>query len=233
MSSHPRPSAAHAGLGSCLLLLSACGTTYVPACEDTPHPVSDDTELPTGFTVADIVAGIPSDLAVPGAWYDGRSAEVTITATRASGPVEWVESREILLEKRGGPPFSKSYLLLAVECDDHLRLPVELVLRTDDGELDIHEPVTARTSGMLISETADLRVELHDDSGQIEGMPLWDEHFDDRVSPEGEPLVPSAAFVYLSIDDTTVRGSAGWSGEATLRGSHMSWAESLIDFGTP
>lgn len=211
--------------------LTGCGTVVSSACEETAREVADDEVLPTGTTVAELAAAWFAPLQLPARWHDGRATELSIFVARGDGPAEWVDLETVTIERRGGPPFSKAYLLVHPICEDHVRYPVDLSVLSEDGDLDVHERAIAQVG---LSGVADAtRIELEAGVDDLPGMPSFDEAFGDEISADGEPLVPERAFLRVESAADAVRAAAGWSGAHVLDdGTGVGWTRILVDGDT-
>lgn len=218
-----------------LVLVAGCGRTVSSTCEETAREVADDELLPTGATVAELAAAWFAPVQIPARWHDDRVTELSISAARADGTAEWVDLEAVTVETRGGPPFSKTHLLMQVTCHDHVRFPVDLSVVSEDGDLDVHDRATARVELVGPSEVEQARIELEAGPEGIAGMPAFHDTFGDARGDDGEPLAPDASFVrvkWSAPDD--VSATAGWSGSYVRDdGAGVGWVEILVSGGAP
>jgi len=227
-----RASVARSALALALLGTAAgCGTTYMPSCEDTVRVVTDDEMLPIGLTVADLSADLATGRQAPGLWADDTPTTVSFSATRGEGAAEWIESEPITVEERGGPPFSKTYPMIAVLCAARARIPIDLSLTTDDGELAIQHGAWATASEPKWSDGTSLTVDIDEEPGAIGGLPAFDDWFGDETTEHGEPLVPDRETVTVTVMDEAIQGLIGWSGEYRMGDSHVGWSQTLLSVG--
>lgn len=213
-----------------LTLVSGCGGTWRPSCEQFVEPVDDDEVLPSGRTVAGILAEVGATQHVATTWPDGSPADVSVTTRRGAGPAEWVRQEPISVKVSNKPLLGRATQLIAVTCNDHLRFPAEVSMESDDDTVTVSDaPATATTASLPPEEGLYLRVSTTAD--EVAGLPPFDDHFGGETTRDGDPLVPDYEFATIDYLEDDTAGSLGWGGDTELDdGTHMSWARRLLDW---
>lgn len=205
-----------------LSLLPGCfQTVSVPTCDEQVTPVADDEPTPQG-TAAELLSLVVGLFEEP-AWLEDETGVVaTVQIERGEGTAEHVdlEHATTTTRKLG---FGHMTLTWRPECEDYVRVPVQLALATDDGSIDLALEGSARSGGGV--EYAALGPAVH------VRVP-----FDSSGMPEPEGLDRSEwteqeAFVNVDFSDEGTSGRAGWSGDGVNDNSSMArylltWPES-------
>ncbi|MEZ4234696.1 MAG: hypothetical protein R3F59_00715 [Myxococcota bacterium] len=201
-----------------LVPLAGClGSVHRPVCEEVAATeVADDEVTPAG-TAAELLQRVTFDGELPATWADGAATTAAVAVTRGEGPAAWVELRSSEeVTRRVG--FGALYLLVAVTCDDHLRVPTKAFVATDDGALE----VSAAGEATVVPD-------------QPSGRLVFEGAFAEAVLPPGDrdpaDYEGRASFVEASYDELgLLEGAAGWTGERTTADYQEAVAERVITF---
>jgi hypothetical protein len=161
------------------------------------------------------------DETLPAAWQSGDPTEADVVVARGTGSAEWVEVEATTEESRSWG-FGHNTPLIAVVCEDHLRVPVEAEVASSDGALAV-----GAAGRLEIRETGDPLpgVQLHLDSA-------WDDAVFPASTSDPADFDNKAAWIELDYDELgLVHGAAGWTGERTDGDSAIAISEEVLTFG--
>ena len=183
-------------------LFGACATTptWRPTCVEESTPVGDDEVTDLGFSAATALGRSAMDADRAGTWADGGAADLHVTVARGSGTAELVLRREDAEAVATRPSLlpGDEYLLVEVECSDFLRVPLDVSVRSADGDLDFAEGASLVTADHL--EVAAATLDVPFDGA---GVP----------APSGvdtEAWTDQEAFLNISWSLSTETGHLGW-----------------------
>ncbi len=200
-----------------ILLASGCfQVTHTPACEElSVTEVADDEATPAG-TAQEIIDNVQFDEEIPAVWDNGETTTAIVHVER-TGSAEWVEVAATTIKSRS-VGFGEVYLMMAVQCDDTLRVPLDVDVTTPDG------PLSVNASGYANRTRIDVPAHVYA-SGRFA-----DSEFPATEHDPGD-FTDKYSFVNLMYDELgLIEGSAGWGGNQETDDSSMSLAEYVLDF---
>ena len=143
-----------------LLVLSAShlgclSRTHMPYCEVVYEgPVSDDEETPIGSVDA-LLDHVLLDQELPAVWADDVRTLAHVEVRRGEGSaflLEQVQATRVTERRKLGPGYD-FYPAINMPCSDRLSVPLELQVRTADGDLDVGMQATAQTETGMNEES--------------------------------------------------------------------------------
>lgn len=197
-----------------LLVLTACPAGRPadegPHCEDTRTGIASDELTPLGFSVDDVLAGVPLEEATRLVYADGTSTDLTVGFARAAGAY-FVDSEAVYPE--GGVTTD-----IAVICEDRIEVEGMFPFATADGAFSesFASTLFATAESVSIHEV----LELDNLNGSFDLVPFVQAEDYDALS----------AWIDVQFVDGASRGtiSGQASGEDECSGDECSaWAESV------
>lgn len=209
-----------------LLLLPGClQTWHQPTCEEASVTEVADDEPTEAGTADDVLARVAFGGPVDGTRQDGTSTPIELDVRRAAGSAEWVVLRHATKVTRTWG-FGASYPDIYVYCDDHLRVPVDVVVETAEGDLSVAVTASVQVTGPGAERPTDERLSVFGTAP-----------FSEAAFPAGEhdpaAFEDKRAFVALDYEAAGFGGAAGWEGEQHTDDYLMSVAERLVTFLGP
>lgn len=193
-----------------LLLLLACGVTVSSECVPAGStPLADDEASPAGFTAAEVLAFAVGTHETVGTYEDERTVGTLVELARGEGDATWEETEEVETRTPNGQLWGESVLSIEIRCVDVLVIPADIVVRTQDGVVDVHEAGTVAATNL---DDVDFDLELPAD--QLDGVPPVD----------GAETGFVQAFFESDLGMTG--GRLGWSGTD----ENSSWARYMLDW---
>ncbi len=160
---------------SVLLVMAACGVDddkgaplgdsggadglTGPFCEDVITPLGWDEAAPDGTVPSEAIASLEGSFASTFSHADDTTTPITIDVARTGEP-SWVESEVVT---------TSSGVDIAIECPNHVSIPVAVTLRTDDGVLDEAWTQAHRIIGLTGSSADPILISLIVDPSELGG----------------------------------------------------------------
>lgn len=193
-----------------LLLLLACGVTVSSECVPAGStPLADDEASPAGFSAAEVLTFTVGTHETVGTYEDESTVGTLVELARGEGDATWEETEEVEIRTPNGQLWGQTFLTMEVICRDLLVIPADLVVRTQDGVVDVHEAGPLAATGL---DDVDFDLDLPAD--QLDGVPPVDG--------------AERGFVQASFESDLgmTGGRLGWSGTD----ESSSWARYLLDW---